>query len=53
MPARLSFPIHDMSGGEASSMVWAFFVQMDYFRVARDPRGIWLPTLDAFKILAS
>ena len=37
MPARLSFPIHDMSGGEASSMVWAFLVQVDYFRVARHP----------------
>src|SRR5271157_553286 len=23
------------------------------FRVARDPRGIWLPTLDAFKTLAA
>ena len=25
---RLSFPIHDMSGGEASSTVWAFYVQV-------------------------
>jgi hypothetical protein len=23
------------------------------FRIARDPRGIWLPTLDAFRTLAA
>jgi len=28
MLARLSFPIHDVSGGDASSMVWAFYVQV-------------------------
>ena len=28
MLARLSFPIHDVSGGDASSMVWAFYGQV-------------------------
>jgi len=28
MLARLSFPIHDVSGGDASSMVWALYGQM-------------------------
>lgn len=28
MQARLSFPVHDMGGGEASSMVWALYVKL-------------------------
>ena len=41
---------------KATRQQWAFSVNMTAllnFRMARDPRGIWLPTLDAFRNLAA
>jgi hypothetical protein len=41
---------------KATRQQWAFSVNMTAllnFQMARDPRGIWLPTLDAFRALAA
>ena len=44
MLARLSFPIHDVSGDDTSSMVWAFYGQVAVLGSRNTEKDLHWPT---------